>query len=117
MMLARSRYKFLWFTNRYFTSEPAVQAHELAFSFFRGVPEEIVRLTVKVQMKENASRFYRDAASHELNFFKEAMPNVFPGVLVAPSPFLLITWPIHSCSNTRAMLYALREVPRASRNE
>lgn len=42
MMLARSRYKYLWFTIRNFTTELAVFAHEKAFEFFEGIPEEIV---------------------------------------------------------------------------
>lgn len=42
MMLSRSRQKFIWFSNRYFTSEMAVLAHEMAFEYFQGVPEEIV---------------------------------------------------------------------------
>lgn len=42
MMLSRSRYKYVWFTLRPFTSEIAVFAHEKAFQFFDGVPEEIV---------------------------------------------------------------------------
>jgi hypothetical protein len=42
MMLARSRYKYLWFTIRNFTTELAVFAHEKAFQFFEGITEEIV---------------------------------------------------------------------------
>lgn len=42
MMLARSRYKYLWFTIRNFTTEIAVFAHEKAFQFFEGIMEEIV---------------------------------------------------------------------------
>lgn len=42
MLLSRSRYKYLWFSTRAFTSELAVLAHEKAFKFFEGIPEEIV---------------------------------------------------------------------------
>jgi transposase len=42
MMLSRSRYKYLWFTLRNFTADLAVIAHEKAFEFFEGMPEEIV---------------------------------------------------------------------------
>jgi transposase len=42
MVLSRSRYKYLWFTVRNFTTELAVLAHEKAFEFFQGIPEEIV---------------------------------------------------------------------------
>jgi hypothetical protein len=42
MVLSRSRYKYIWFTTHYFTSELAIQAHEKAFAFFEGIPDEIV---------------------------------------------------------------------------
>jgi transposase len=41
-VLSRSRYKYLWFTDRYFTTDLAIQAHELAFGYINGVPDEIV---------------------------------------------------------------------------
>ncbi len=41
-VLSRSRYKYLWFTDRYFTTDLAIQAHELAFSYIHGLPDEIV---------------------------------------------------------------------------
>lgn len=41
-VLSRSRYKYLWFTDRYFTTDLAIQAHELAFSYIRGMPDEVV---------------------------------------------------------------------------
>jgi transposase len=41
-VLSRSRYKYLWFTDRYFTTDLAIQAHELAFSYIQGVPDEVV---------------------------------------------------------------------------
>jgi len=42
MMLSRSRYKFLWFSSHPFTAESAIQAHERAFEYFRGITQEIV---------------------------------------------------------------------------
>lgn len=42
MLLCRSRYKHVWFQDRPFTSETAVQAHEKAFEYFHGVPKEII---------------------------------------------------------------------------
>lgn len=41
-VLSRSRYKYLWFTDRYFTTDLAIQAHELAFNYIHGVPDEVV---------------------------------------------------------------------------
>jgi hypothetical protein len=42
MVLSRSRYKFVWFSEVHFTAPLAVMAHELAFKFFEGIPSEIV---------------------------------------------------------------------------
>ncbi len=42
IVLSRSRYKYIWFLDKYFTSELAIEAHEKAFAFFGGIPEEIV---------------------------------------------------------------------------
>lgn len=42
MILSRSRFKYVWFTDRYFTSELAIIAHENAFEYIGGVPDEIV---------------------------------------------------------------------------
>lgn len=42
MVLSRSRFKFVWFTDRHFTSLAAVDGHERAFSYFGGIPLEIV---------------------------------------------------------------------------
>jgi hypothetical protein len=42
MTLSRSRYKFVWFTNRNFTTQLAIAAHEMAFAYFGGLVEEIV---------------------------------------------------------------------------
>jgi len=50
MMLSRSRYKFLWFTSRHFTTELAIQAHEKAFEYIQGIPQEIVYDQDKVFM-------------------------------------------------------------------
>lgn len=42
MVLSRSRFKYVWFQDHYFTSELAIEAHEKAFAFFGGMPDEIV---------------------------------------------------------------------------
>lgn len=41
-VLSRSRYKYLWFTDRNFTTDLAIEAHEQAFRYIQGVPDEIV---------------------------------------------------------------------------
>ena len=42
MMLSRSRMKFLRFSESPFTTRAAIDAHEEAFGFFKGVPQEVV---------------------------------------------------------------------------
>lgn len=41
-VLARSRYKYILFTDVPFTTETVIQAHEKAFEEIRGIPQEIV---------------------------------------------------------------------------
>jgi hypothetical protein len=50
LILSRSRFKYVWFTDRYFTTELAIIAHENAFEYIRGVPDEIVYDQDKVFM-------------------------------------------------------------------
>ena len=42
IVLCYSRYKFVLFSDRRFTSQLAVEAHEKAFEFFGGMPKEII---------------------------------------------------------------------------
>jgi transposase len=42
MVFSRSRYKYVWFSDTHFTAALAISAHELAFTFFGGIPCEIV---------------------------------------------------------------------------
>ena len=42
MVLSRSRYKYVLFSQQPFTSEKAVNAHQGAFEYFEGVPKEVV---------------------------------------------------------------------------
>lgn len=42
IVLSRSRYKFVYFENKPFTSSSAVYAHKLAFKYFKGITKEII---------------------------------------------------------------------------
>jgi hypothetical protein len=42
MVLSRSRHKYVYFSDTPFTSALAIKAHEKAFEFFKGIPEQIV---------------------------------------------------------------------------
>ncbi len=83
MMLSRSRYKFVWFTLRNFTTELAVFAHEKAFQFFEGITEEIVYDQDKVFLvSENkgdliltsAFKQYVQAKGFKLRFCRKSDP-------------------------------------------
>ena len=52
MVLCRSRYKFVYFSKRPFTSEKAVYAHELAFQYFGGKPKRLIYDQDRVFIKE-----------------------------------------------------------------
>ena len=42
ILLSHSRYKYIWFQDKPFTSESAVTGHEKAFAYFHGIPKKIV---------------------------------------------------------------------------
>jgi hypothetical protein len=42
MILSRSRYKYVFFSDTPFTSHTAIEGHEKAFAFFDGIPQEVV---------------------------------------------------------------------------
>src|SRR5680860_1730983 len=83
MILSRSRFKYVWFTDRYFTSELAIVAHEKAFEYIGGVPDEVVYDQDKVFivsenggdiiLTEGFRRYTRDQ-SFTLHFCRKADP-------------------------------------------
>lgn len=52
MVLSRSRYKFVYYSQVPFTTNIAVEAHEKAFEYFKGIPQEIVYDQDKVFIKD-----------------------------------------------------------------
>jgi len=42
MLLCHSRYKFICLQEKHYDSQTAIEAHEKAFSFFQGIPHEII---------------------------------------------------------------------------
>jgi len=83
MILSRSRFKYVWFTDRYFTSELAIVAHEKAFEYIGGVPDEVVYDQDKVFIvSENGGdiiltegfRSYTRDQSFTLHFCRKADP-------------------------------------------
>jgi transposase len=83
IVLSRSRFKFVWFTDRPFTSELAIQAHEEAFKYLKGIPDVIVYDQDKVFIvNENHGdiiltegfRAYTRDQSFELHFCRKADP-------------------------------------------
>jgi hypothetical protein len=83
IILSRSRFKYVWFTDHYFTSELAIVAHEKAFQYIEGVPDEIVYDQDKVFIvSENggdiiltaAFRAYTREQSFALHFCRKSDP-------------------------------------------
>ena len=83
IVLSRSRYKYVWFIDRPFTASLAIQAHEKAFAYFNGIPDEIVYDQDKVFMvSENGGDIilteefnnYIRQRSFTLHFCKKADP-------------------------------------------
>jgi hypothetical protein len=83
MVLARSRYKFVYFTERPFTSDAVIDAHEKAFDFFGGYPKEVVYDQDKILLTaENAGnlvlteafRAYQQERPFQLHFCRKNDP-------------------------------------------
>ena len=83
MVLSRSRYKYVLFSENPFTSDSAIDAHEQAFLFMRGYPEEIVYDQDKVLLvNENkgdlllteAFRMYHQSRCFHLHFCRKSDP-------------------------------------------
>ena len=82
-ILSRSRYKYVWFTDRYFTSDLAIEAHEKAFEYIGGIPDEIVYDQDKVFIVSenggdiiltNTFQAYTRDQSFDLYFCRKADP-------------------------------------------
>lgn len=83
MVLSRSRFKYVWFSEYPFTSELAIGAHEKAFGSFGGIPDEIVYDQDKVFIVDenkgdliltDAFRAYTKERSFQLHFCRKADP-------------------------------------------
>ena len=83
MVLSRSRFKYLWFSESPFTSELAILAHEKAFGYFGGITEDIVYDQDKVFLVDenggdliltDAFRAYTRERSFTLHFCRKSDP-------------------------------------------
>lgn len=83
IVLSRSRFKYVWFTDRPFTTELAIQAHEEAFSYLKGIPDQIVYDQDKVFIVDEnygdiiltqGFRAYTRDQSFALHFCRKADP-------------------------------------------
>jgi transposase len=83
MVLSRSRFKFVHFEEQPFTTQLAIQAHEKAFAFMQGIPQEIVYDQDKVFIHgENAGDYlltkefknYTSIRGFHLHFCRKADP-------------------------------------------
>ena len=83
MVLSRSRYKYVYFLDKPFTTQDAIHAHEQAFEFYGGLPKEVVydqdRLFIVDENKgdylltDGFKRYTRER-SFSLYFCKKADP-------------------------------------------
>ncbi len=83
LLLSRSHFKYIWFADRHFTARLAIYAHENAFCYIGGIPEELVYDQDKVfVVSENggdiiltdAFRAYTRDQSFSLHFCRKANP-------------------------------------------
>jgi transposase len=83
LVLARSRYKFVFFSDNHFTADTAIAAHEEAFKFIGGYPENVVydqdRVFITDENKGNliltdAFRDYHSSRPFELHFCRKRDP-------------------------------------------
>lgn len=83
LQLSRSRYKYVWFSEKHFTSELAITGHEQAFSFFQGIPEQVVydqdRVFIVDENKgdiilTDAFRAYTKERHFDLHFCRKSDP-------------------------------------------
>ena len=83
MVLSRSRYKYIFFSDIPFTSHTAIEAHEKAFSFFNGIPQEVVYDQDKVFLSDenkgdllltNVFKDYCRERTFRLHFCRKADP-------------------------------------------
>jgi hypothetical protein len=83
MVLSRSRYKYVYFFDTPFTTQLSIMAHEKAFEYFGGIPEEIVYDQDKVFMSNENNgdlvltdgfRAYVGRRSFDIYFCRKADP-------------------------------------------
>jgi len=83
IQLSRSRYKYVWFSDKHFTTELSITAHEQAFAFFQGIPEQVVydqdRVFITNENKgdiilTDAFRAYTKERHFDLHFCRKADP-------------------------------------------
>ena len=83
IQLSRSRYKYVWFSGKHFTTELAITGHEQAFAFFQGIPEQVVydqdRVFIVDENKgdiilTDAFRAYTKERHFDLHFCRKADP-------------------------------------------
>jgi transposase len=83
LVLSRSRFKYIWFSDHYFTSELAIGCHERAFEYIKGIPDELIYDQDKVFITDENKgdiiltdkfRAYTREMSFALHFCRKADP-------------------------------------------
>ena len=72
MVLSHSRYKFLWWIDKPFNTLSFIDAHNKAFEYFGGMPEEIVYDQAKILAvsENNGDIIYTEAFQNYINMMK-----------------------------------------------
>jgi hypothetical protein len=72
MVLSRSRYKYVYFQNRPFSTQDTIYAHGLAFDYFQGIPQKIIYDQDSVFIhKENLGDYL---LTHDFQAFSQGQP-------------------------------------------
>lgn len=83
LVLARSRYKYVWFSSERFTAHTAIEAHERAFAFIQGIPDTVVYDQDRVFLVDEnkgdlllteAFKVYRQERNFKLHFCRKSDP-------------------------------------------
>lgn len=72
MVLSHSRYKYIYWTDRPFTTQTFIEAHNKAFEFFGGMPKEIVydQDRVAVVSENHGDIIYTEGFQNYINIMK-----------------------------------------------
>jgi transposase len=92
MVLSHSRYKYLLWSDRPFTTLSFIEAHNRAFEYFGGIPKEIVydQDRILVVSENNGDIIYTEGFQNYLSMMKYSMYLCSVGSQIKPGKFLTL---------------------------